>query len=139
MNQLLIKAVLAIMFLLSVITPMSGQDITVKNTSSLVGNGRWQWTVYIDGAPSILDKVKCVEYTLHPTFPNPLRVICERGPHEPFALYGNGWGEFNVGVKIKFFDRKEQTYNHWLKLVEPSKVQPPQRPTRTVPPRKQRG
>lgn len=93
------------------------QDTSVKNTSSPIGNGRWSWTVFLDGPSPTLDKIKCVEYHLHPTFPNPLQVVCERGKQQAFALNGNGWGEFNVAVYVKFLDGSERSYNHWLSLT----------------------
>ena len=113
---------------------VSSQDISVENTSSPIGNGRWSWTVYLDAPSRTLDKVKCVEYHLHPTFPNPLQVVCERGQQQPFALHGSGWGEFNVVVNVKFIDGTEQHYNHWLKLSSsgvseaPKKSLPKKRP-----------
>ncbi len=106
------------------------QDISVKNTSSTIGNGRWAWTVYLDAPSTTLDKVKCVEYHLHPTFPNPLQVVCERGQQQPFALHGSGWGEFNVVVNVKFIDGTEQQYNHWLKLSSSSPPEAPKKPSR---------
>jgi transcription initiation factor IIF auxiliary subunit len=122
MKSLAIRTAVAVMALLPFV---SAQDISVKNTSSVIGNGRWAWTVYIDAPPPTLDRVKCVEYHLHPTFPNPLHVVCERGQQEPFALHGNGWGEFNVVVKITFLDGTEQPYNHWLTLSRSAATEPP--------------
>lgn len=69
---------------------------------------------------SALDKIKYVQYTLHPTFPNPIRVVCERGPNdqEPFALHGDGWGEFDVGVKVIFVDQEPPlSFTYHLKLA----------------------
>jgi transcription initiation factor IIF auxiliary subunit len=128
MKSWTIRTVLAVMALLPFV---SAQDISVKNTSSLIGNGRWAWTVYIDAPLPILDKVRCVEYHLHPTFPNPLHVVCERGQQEPFALHGNGWGEFNVVVKVTFLDGTVQPYNHWLTLSSSTATEPP--PKKSVP------
>jgi transcription initiation factor IIF auxiliary subunit len=113
---------------------VSAQDIAVENTSSPIGNGRWAWTVYLNASAPTLDKVKCVEYHLHPTFPNPLQVVCERGQQQPFALRGSGWGEFNVVVTVKFTDGTERQYSHWLKLSSsgaseaPKKSLPKKRP-----------
>ena len=42
------------------------------------------------------------EYTLHPTFPNPARVVCDRPSR--FELAAQGWGTFTVGVKLMLKD-----------------------------------
>ena len=107
-----------LMVFLLTVAPLLFAEITIKNSSSFVGNGRWQWLIYIEGTPAELDNVKCVEYRLHPTFPHPIQEVCERGRGEPFALRGNGWGEFEVEVRITFMDRRKQLYKHWLKLTD---------------------
>ena len=38
-----------------------------------------QMDVFIQAPPAVLSQIKCVEYTLHPTFPNPVRQVCDRG------------------------------------------------------------
>ena len=102
----------------------AAQAVSVENTSSFVGNGRWDWTVYLRADKALLGEIKCVEYTLHPTFPNPLQVICERGNEEtPFALDGSGWGEFNVQITVKFTNRPPLQLTHWLKLSSPNRPQ----------------
>jgi len=101
-------------------------DVVVKNTSSFIGKGRWQWTLYVDAKQDVLEKIKCVEYTLHSTYSNPIQVVCERGsnPAQSFALPGDGWGEFDVGVKVTFADRPPQSYVHRLTLAQPDQPQP---------------
>jgi transcription initiation factor IIF auxiliary subunit len=75
--------------------------------------------VFIVAEKAVLSGIKAVEYTLHPTFPNPVRQ--GRGPD--FAITANGWGEFNSKVKITFKDKKkpEKVMNYWLKLFTKSK------------------
>jgi transcription initiation factor IIF auxiliary subunit len=127
MSGLAIRAAVTLMLLGP---SLAAQDISIKNTSSPIGNGRWQWTIYLDAASPILDRVKCVEYHLHPTFPNPLQVVCERGQEQSFALNGNGWGEFNVAVKVQFLDGSEKSYNHWLSLNSSGATKAPKKPSR---------
>lgn len=75
----------------------AAQDISAANTSRYIGNGRWAWTIYIKAPPEVLSKVKCVEYKLHPTFPDPVPPICALGDARyPFGLDSNGWGTFVV-------------------------------------------
>ena len=96
------------------------RSVTVSNTSRYVGDGRWDWTVFVRGPSSIVDKIQCVEYTLHPTFPNPVRSVCVRGKDnlQPFALSSNGWGEFTIMVRILFRDGKQQRLSYPLKLTQ---------------------
>jgi transcription initiation factor IIF auxiliary subunit len=67
---------------------LCAQDIKVDNTAKYVGNGRYDWTVFIVAEKAVLSGIKAVEYTLHPTFPNPVRQ--SRGPD--FAITANGCG-----------------------------------------------
>ncbi len=97
------------------------QKIEVKNNSQYsgrklyVGKKAWDWTIYIDSEPSILKKISCVTYQLHPTFTNPTKRICERGQtSKAFSYSTTGWGTFNVGVRIEFKDGSEFTTDHHL-------------------------
>jgi transcription initiation factor IIF auxiliary subunit len=91
------------------------QPLTAENTSRYLGNGRWNWTIYLAGPDSLIDRVSCVQYTLHPTFPNPVREICALGNRQQaFALSATGWGTFNVPVRITFKDGTTQNLAHTL-------------------------
>ena len=98
------------------------QQVGVKNSSSYVGGGRWDWTIYIDADASTLEQIECVEYQLHPTFQNPLRKVCK--PDTKFALSSNGWGTFNIGVNIIYKDRHTQQLKHELVFKEKSAISP---------------
>jgi transcription initiation factor IIF auxiliary subunit len=110
------------MILVSLLSAQPAQDVVVKNTSSFIGKGRWQWTLYVDAKQDVLEKIKCVEYTLHATFPNPIQVVCESGPNaaQAFPLPGDAWGEFDVRIKVTFTDRPTQSYVYRLRLAPPS-------------------
>lgn len=88
--------------------------IKAKNTAKLDGTGRWDWTVYIDTDPYTLSTIRCVEYTLHPTFPNPVRRECN--PTTGFAHSTNGWGTFEIKVKIMFRDGSTKYLTHMLRF-----------------------
>ncbi len=97
------------------------QKIKVENASQYsgrklyVGKKAWDWTIYIDSAPSILAKISCVTYQLHPTFKDPTIRICKQGQSsKAFSYSTTGWGTFNVGVKIEFKDGSEFTTDHYL-------------------------
>ena len=53
----------------------------------------------------ILDKVECVVYHLHPTFPNPDRKVSDR--QNRFRLKTSAWGEFNLSADVYFVNYKE--------------------------------
>lgn len=103
----------------------SAEQISADNTSRYVGGGRWDWTVFIKAVPEVLERIECVEYTLHPTFPNPVRRQCALGDRRfPFALTTNGWGTFEIGIKIVLKDEGQRTLRHMLVFAAPP-VQPP--------------
>jgi hypothetical protein len=96
-------------------------NISVSNTSRYVASGRWDWTVFIQASPAVLSQIKCVEYALHPTFPNPVRQVCDRGKDsQAFALNSNGWGEFTIQVTVFFRSGETQHLKYALKLAAPS-------------------
>ncbi len=101
------------------------QKIKVKNDSQYsgrklyVGKKAWDWTIYIETELSVLDKISCVTYQLHPTFKDPTHEMCERGQTtKAFPYSTTGWGTFNVGVKIEFMDGSEFTTDHYLVFTE---------------------
>lgn len=97
------------------------ESISVDNTSQYTGERRWAWTIFITASPEALNKIRCVVYTLHETFPNPVRQICQRGtdPQKAFPLAAEGWGTFEVLVKVIFKDGKTQELKHTLKFATP--------------------
>jgi transcription initiation factor IIF auxiliary subunit len=97
------------------------QEITTRNVSRYVGNDRWVWTVFVSAPATVLREIRCVEYTLHPTFPDPVRRVCERGdPAQPFALQSDGWGTFTIGVRVFFRSGETRALRHELRFAAPS-------------------
>jgi transcription initiation factor IIF auxiliary subunit len=92
------------------------QEIQVRNSAHYVSNGRYDWTVCLKADQSVLKSIDYVEYTLHPTFSNPVR----RGEGPNFSLSSNGWGEFNILLKIVFKNGRMTRSQHWLALKEES-------------------
>ena len=120
MRRKLVFASAAILLAWQAGSPARAQDgVAVSNTSHFVGDGRWDWTVFVTAPPAVLSRIQCVEYTLHPTFPNPVRRVCVRGKSsQAFALSSNGWGEFTIAVRIFFRDGKKQRLDYPLKLAQ---------------------
>jgi transcription initiation factor IIF auxiliary subunit len=100
--------------------PASGQEISAKNTSRYVGDNRWDWTVYISASPTTLGEIRCVEYTLHPTFLRPHQRVCRPGnPKFPFGLRSNGWGTFEIPIKVTFKRGETRLLKHLLVFETP--------------------
>jgi transcription initiation factor IIF auxiliary subunit len=101
-----------------------GQDkITEANSSVYIGGGRWAWTVGIQAPAGTVRSIRCVEYTLHPSFPNPVRQVCEPGNGPQFfPLSSEGWGTFQVPIKVQFREGQTQTLNYRLRF-DPPQVQ----------------
>jgi transcription initiation factor IIF auxiliary subunit len=100
-------------------TVVSGQpsSLSVENTAKQLAPDRWEWTAYIVGPPSELNRIKCVIYVLHPTFPDPIRPMCStKDPKYPFALTTNGWGTFDLIARIEFKDGTVRELVHPLQF-----------------------
>jgi hypothetical protein len=106
--------------LLVVLVPMTSlsQTVTTGNVSTYLGNKRWEWTVFIKADPETLAKIDCVEYLLHPTFPDRSRVVCDRGssPGQAFPLTATGWGVFDIPVTVTFKDGHSLNLKHSLQF-----------------------
>jgi transcription initiation factor IIF auxiliary subunit len=90
-------------------------NISAANTSKYLGGKQWEWTIFIKAAPSVLNRIKCVEYKLHPTFTNPVQQVCRRGTDsQAFPLTATGWGTFEVAIRVIFNDGGVRTLAHNL-------------------------
>jgi hypothetical protein len=95
-----------------------GLTLSADSVAKSVGDNKWNWTVFIKGDLQDLRNISCVEYTLHPTFPNPVRLVCDRGSDSepPFGLSATGWGTFSVGIRVFMKDGTHQDLKHQLKF-----------------------
>lgn len=90
---------------------------TAGNTAQLASDNRWDWTVFIMGSEEDMDRVQCVEYTLHPSFPDPVRTVCERGKGlHAFPLSTNGWGTFRIQIRVLLKEGDPVVLSHQLKF-----------------------
>lgn len=93
--------------------------IRTHNDAKQIGKRRWRWTVYLDATEEVIGRIKCVEYTLHPTFPDPVKEVCERGTGDhPFALTATGWGIFVIDIRVFFDDGSLKKLNHQLEFLK---------------------
>lgn len=81
------------------------------------GKDWWEWAVWIEASDEELDRIEYVEYTLHPTFPKPVREISDRDTK--FRLQTAGWGVFTVYAKLCFKDGETKNLEHELELYYP--------------------
>jgi transcription initiation factor IIF auxiliary subunit len=101
---------------------MMGENIfKFKNYSRLIetrGKFKWfEWVVFMDEInENKLNSVHSVEYRLHDTYPNPIRIIDTR--NNRFALKSFGYGDFMIFIKIYLKDGTENFSSHYLKLKE---------------------
>jgi len=100
-------------FILMVATATLGQgtaqNISINNTSTYIGSGRYKWSVYIEADPSILKTIDHVEYRLRSTFRNPVRPIKEpKGGTYPFSTGDYALDSFNVSATVFFKDHRSQ-------------------------------
>ena len=74
-----------------------------------------KWCVYVRGVnnENISNFIKSVQFTLHSTFPNNVRVVNKW----PFELYEMGWGEFDIKIKIDLIDESVKP----IELIHPLK------------------
>jgi hypothetical protein len=89
-------------------------SLDIQQTASYTNNGRWDWSVWIDGPDVELDRVESVEWVLHPTFPNPIVLVKQR--QSKFRLDSSGWGEFEINAHVIAKDGQRQHLKHWLRL-----------------------
>jgi len=87
------------------------------NIAAEVRDRWWNWTIFIKGPEEALSRIDCVEYKLHPSFNNPLRLVCRRGDGpRAFPLSMGGWGNFIIRVRLFLSDGPVQEMTHQLRL-----------------------
>jgi len=102
--------------------PAAAQDLSASNISRYVDNGRWDWTVFIRASSELLNKISCVEYRLHRSFPNPIQRVCQLGNASyPFGFSANGWGVFTINILVMFKDGGSRPLTHTLTFESPPK------------------
>lgn len=117
------QATLAILLLAPAGVIVSAQEVGADNTAKYLGSGRYAWTVFIVAKDkSILTRIRYVEYTLYPTFPNHVRRVDTPGNNHSFPLSEKGWGEFDLGIKVAFDGEQISSFSYHLNLFD--KAQP---------------
>lgn len=78
------------------------------------GHDYFEWIVFMDEPNGTLEKVKSVEYRLHDTFSNRIRIVDNR--ESRFALKVKGWGTFWINIIIYLENDKEIYTKYHLDL-----------------------
>lgn len=101
---------------------MPSAALRLEQSEKYQGNGRddhwWDWSVWLEGPDADLDQIEYVEYTLHPTFPKPVRRISDR--QSKFKLSTGGWGVFTIHARAVRKDGSVVTLSHDLSLHYPT-------------------
>jgi len=91
--------------------------IKTGNVADSLGNDRWKWTVFIKGPTNALDRIRFVEYTLHPTFPERVHEVRQRGTeNRAFAFSAIGWGTFEIRIRAFLKNGEVQKLSHHLRF-----------------------
>ncbi len=103
---------------------------TYSFTKSVDANGTaqaFQWVCLIRSGDNededLSEYIRRVEFNLHSTFAHPKRIV----ESPPFQVEEQGWGEFEIHIRIFFQDTNERPLDikHWLKLrPEPHEMIP---------------
>lgn len=118
MARLMIRFTLTMLTIHLVGTWVLAQSIYVDNTAKH-SSGHYTWTVFLRADEATLRNIDYVEYTLHPSFPQPVQPpIRDRGGKCAFALTAGSSAEFEVKVKIGLKDGGTTYLTHWLTLLE---------------------
>jgi len=92
--------------------------LRIEQNERYQGDEWWSWSVWVEGPKSVLDQIKYVEYTLHPTFVEPVQKKSNRG--NKFKLSTSGWGVFPIYAEAVKKDGSVIHLRHQLKLHYPS-------------------
>lgn len=92
-------------------------SLRIEQSQKYEGDDWWSWSVWLDGPRPDLHAVDLVEYTLHPTFRDPVRTIKTR--RNGFKLDTEGWGVFPIYARVCKRDGSVIRLKHQLKLTYP--------------------
>lgn len=93
------------------------EELEIQQSEKYEGDDWWKWAVWVEGPSAALDRIDYVEWTLHPTFPGPVRRVGNR--QSKFRLETGGWGIFRIHARVQMKDGKEKKLRHDLALHYP--------------------
>ncbi len=93
----------------------------VAQSQKYEGNQWWKWSLWIEASDEDLDRIESVTYTLHPTFPEPIRTETDRA--SKFQLRSAGWGIFTIPIEVRLKDGRTIEVEHDLQFSFPENVE----------------
>lgn len=93
------------------------EKFSIQQWEKYEGQDWWKWAVWIEAPDEALDSIEFVEWTLHPSFPNPIRKINNRA--SKFRLETGGWGVFQIVARVQMKDGIQTKLRHYLRLHYP--------------------
>ena len=76
-----------------------------KHDERFPGKNMYRFDAVIDAPGEILDQIEAVNYCLHPSYPNPMRIVKDRPSR--FKLKELAWGIATLRAEVKMKNRKE--------------------------------
>ena len=70
--------------------------------------------LFLSGPMVLLERIECVEYTLHKTFNKPHRKLCRPEADPNFSLPFSAWGTFDIPVRVTMQDNTKMEWVHGL-------------------------
>lgn len=70
--------------------------------------------LFLSGPAVLLERIECVEYTLHETFPDPRKKICRPEADPNFSVSFSAWGTFDIPVLVTMQDGAQMEWVHGL-------------------------
>ncbi|HSH40286.1 MAG TPA: pYEATS domain-containing protein [Chthoniobacterales bacterium] len=92
-------------------------NFAVAQSQKYEGDNWWKWSLWIQGSEDDLDEIKSVTYTLHSTFPEPIRTVTDRA--SKFQLRCSGWGIFLIPVEVRLKNGQSIKLRHQLQFSVP--------------------
>ena len=105
--------------------------LELAQDSTYVSDDYWKWWAWINGPDEELDRIARVVYTLHHSFPNPVRTVTDWSTN--FRLETEGWGVFRLYATVVYDDDTEQVLHFDLKFAYPAEAKRPPPPTPAAP------
>jgi hypothetical protein len=102
--------------------PVTQQQAALKfnNYARPIGNKYdrpfYEWRVFVDEPPAILNTIQQVDYVLHPTFPEPFRRSQDRTKN--FELIASGWGQFTILITVHYTNGREAKASYPLDFTK---------------------
>jgi transcription initiation factor IIF auxiliary subunit len=93
------------------------EDFKIQQWEKYEGEDWWRWAVWVEAPDEVLDLVDFVEWTLHPTFPDPIRKSHDRA--HKFRIETGGWGVFQIIARVQTKDGKQTKLHYHLELHYP--------------------